>query len=689
MVATAFRVVAAALLAFPSVSAFAGQARTNDTPLTKVIELLNGMIVKGTEAMKAEQVEYAKYSTWCTETKSDLDNNIKEATGELVQLEADSTKAAADAESLGQDISELDAELASLGAQEANASGVRSKEHASFLTTEADFSESIDAIKRAIQVLKAQSADVPQSLLEVSRSKLLPTKAKAALAAFLSVQSGAVEMAPPEANANAYEFQSSSVIDMLEKLVLKFFHNSVVFLQCVVCSGTVQDQLLALKKAEMNAKHNYEVLMQQLTDDSAHSKRLPFQPKLRPRQVVWRTMPRQRLIQRSLQPPRPRMKRPSLALPRIALCKLREYNKNQKLRVDELKALKEAVSVLSSEAVSGNAEKYLPPALLQQRARGATVLAQLRSSTGQEENQNREKAVELLQASAKKLGNKYLATIAAHVADDPFDKQVKQMIKDLIVKLQEEANSEADHNGYCTSELAKNKMTPRTRVQRLRSSAHNLMSSTQLALNSPRRSQCSPTRLQAQGQMAEATTLRQEEKATNNNTVIDAKEAQVAVEKAKQVLAEYYSAAAAALIQTNHKAPYKGMQTDSGNIMDFLEVVLSDFARLEAETSAAEDSAQAAYEKFMAETKQDIAVKDTEMRHKDINKNRADTAAQSTKEELELTQAELTAAMEYYDKLKPECVDTGLSYADRKLAREQEIQSLKEALLVLNGEDLP
>eukprot|EP00971_Amphidinium_carterae_P028228 555854-Amphidinium_carterae.1 len=36
----------------------------------------------------------------------------------------------------------------------------------------------------------------------------------------------------------------------------------------------------------------------------------------------------------------------------------------------------------------------------------------------------------------------------------------------------------------------------RTRVQRLRSSAHNLMSSTQLALNSPRRSQCSPTRLQ-------------------------------------------------------------------------------------------------------------------------------------------------------------------------------------------------
>ena len=44
--------------------------------------------------------------------------------------------------------------------------------------------------------------------------------------------------------------------------------------------------------------------------------------------------------------------------------------------------------------------------------------------------------------------------------------------------------------------------------------------------------------------------------------------------------------------------------------------------------------------------------------------------------------------MNYSDKLKEECLDTGLSYDDRKKAREEEIQSLKEALAILNQQDL-
>merc|ERR1719203_1380729 len=68
------------------------------------------------------------------------------------------------------------------------------------------------------------------------------------------------------------------------------------------------------------------------------------------------------------------------------------------------------------------------------------------------------------------------------------------------------------------------------------------------------------------------------------------------------------------------RAPYKGMQSEHGGIVGFLDVVLSDFARLEAETSTAEDQAQAAYEKYMAETNQDIAVKETAIGHKTSKK---------------------------------------------------------------------
>merc|ERR1719158_2480184 len=119
-----------------------------------------------------------------------------------------------------------------------------------------------------------------------------------------------------------------------------------------------------------------------------------------------------------------------------------------------------------------------------------------------------------------------------------------------------------------------------------------------------------------------------------------------------------------------------------------LEVVLSDFARLETETTTAESQAQDSYDKFMDESSQDVAVKETEIAHKEKSKEDCDANNRSLKKELELTQEELDAAMDYYDKLKPDCVDTGLSYEERVQKREEEIQSLQEALKVLDQEDL-
>jgi len=60
----------------------------------------------------------------------------------------------------------------------------------------------------------------------------------------------------------------------------------------------------------------------------------------------------------------------------------------------------------------------------------------------------------------------------------------------------------------------------------------------------------------------------------------------------------------------------------------------------------------------------------------------------SLSKQRKLTQEELDAALGYYDKLKADCVDTNLSYEDRVKAREAEIQSLQEALKMLQGEDL-
>merc|ERR1719189_1516444 len=177
----------------------------------------------------------------------------------------------------------------------------------------------------------------------------------------------------------------------------------------------------------------------------------------------------------------------------------------------------------------------------------------------------------------------------------------------------------------------------------------------------------------------------------NSKTVEEAKAAQVAVERATQILKDFYSKAAdATLLQGSvglrqemaqtAEAPYKGLQAESGGILGFLDVILSDFARLESDTNSAEDQAAAVYQKFMDESNENIAVKETEMKHKQGNKQQTDAKIASLKKELKLTQDELDAALAYFDKLKPDCVDHNLSYADRVQMREEEIQSLQEAL---------
>merc|ERR1719235_985531 len=136
------------------------------------------------------------------------------------------------------------------------------------------------------------------------------------------------------------------------------------------------------------------------------------------------------------------------------------------------------------------------------------------------------------------------------------------------------------------------------------------------------------------------------------------------------------------------KVPYKGMQAESGGILGFLEVILSDFARLEAETSGAEEQAQSDYEKFMNTSNEDAAVKQAEVDHKTNKKQQTEEANQNLKKELALTQEELDKALDYYEKLKPDCVDMGFSYEQRVAMRKEEIVSLQEALKILAGEEL-
>jgi len=116
-----------------------------------------------------------------------------------------------------------------------------------------------------------------------------------------------------------------------------------------------------------------------------------------------------------------------------------------------------------------------------------------------------------------------------------------------------------------------------------------------------------------------------------------------------------------------------------------LDVIASDFARLESETNAAEATGQKDHDNFMTASKTSKATKNAQIENKTEkvqDKKQALTVANGN---LEGTQKQLSTALAYYDKLKPTCVNEGVSYADRTSKRKEEIESLQNSLKILEG----
>merc|ERR1719405_387191 len=168
--------------------------------------------------------------------------------------------------------------------------------------------------------------------------------------------------------------------------------------------------------------------------------------------------------------------------------------------------------------------------------------------------------------------------------------------------------------------------------------------------------------------------------------ISDFKQSAEAVVAAMGVLKSFYEGA---LIQTSSKTgrpSFGGAKTDTGSsIISVLEVAESDFTRLLAETETVEDAAAAAYEKSTKENEVSKTTKLTDAKAKESEIKSLTVQLGHSKEDHASTSAELDAVLAYLDKLKPQCEEKVISYAEKKAAREAEIAGLKEALEILEG----
>merc|ERR1719240_2476506 len=227
------------------------------------------------------------------------------------------------------------------------------------------------------------------------------------------------------------------------------------------------------------------------------------------------------------------------------------------------------------------------------------------------------------------------------------------MIKDLIVKLMEEAHQEAQQKGWCDAEMMTNEQTRSEKtasVETLTAEVGELEAS--IAKLTEEITELTQAVSDGEAAVAKATTIRGDEKEKNAATIKDAQEAQTAVAQALGVLKEFYDKAAQATSSVQQKAkepeifsdePYKGMGAESGGVVGMIEVIQSDFARVESETTAAESEAQKEYEDLTQHTAVDLAQKTSDIEYKTSKKQNQEQALEEAKTSLDGEKKELDA----------------------------------------------
>jgi len=680
----------------------AAEVQAQVTPVQKVIQMLNDMMAKGKAEKEDEQVRFATFTQFCKSTTTEKNQAIETTSAEIDDLTADIASYGEEIMTKEKEIAQHDDDIGAWTKEKEEAAYAREKEHADFVVEHQDYTESIDSVERAIESIEAGNKDVSlvqqKSVLSsvVSLPKV-PAAAKKVIMSFLQgdhnrLEADLLEVSAPQ--GKVFESQSSGILDMVKGMGEK-----------------MEDKREEVEKEEMNKKHAFDMIAQDLTDqiesnEQARSKKAAIKAQAAEAKAQ---------AEGDLAAAKNLLAEDQKFLSDLTQdCEqtTRDFEKRQGVRQGEIEAINKAIEIMSSSDI-GSGTQHLP-SLVQ----SAPTLVQLRSNSA---SVSQKSVAEFLSTRATKLHSKLLSFVAVRAGDDPF-KKVTKMIKDMIQKLMQEATEEAEHKGFCDTELTTNKQTRDSKTEEsdeLTAESEKLTADIQQLAAEIATLGEEIAALDAM--MAKATAIREAEKEKNKATIEDAKGAQAATQQAIAVLKEFYDKAAvqgAAMAQEKEtpsssinyderalqildktsllqkssatqkpemeEGGYTGM--GNGGVMGMLEVIESDFARLLAETTADEEENAADYEKLSNDTAEDKAVKETDSKSKTGEKTRKESALASAQKDLASTKEELKAAMDYYEKLKPSCVDAGISYEERVAKRKEEIESLQEALKILSAD---
>lgn len=674
-----------------SLSALVGASAYSQTatPVEKVIELISDLKVQCEEEKKAEQEVYDKYSCFCKDNTDEKSDAIVQSQTEIDSLAAAIEEGAATRDQLASDIADLTEEIAKLDGEMKKEKANHLKDRTHREAVIADLEKAVFSLEGAINAVKESKSAALVSVRATIKHNLMIAEAlgmesaRRATTAFLQASQ------EPD-----YEFHSGGILDTLNALNDDF-------------SKRLTDDQTDLDKA---IKAHEELMAEKTKAREAADK-----TKKNKEEEKMDTIEKLGQDKESIT-----AERQSLSLSQHYLkdltkqCELkaREFDQRSGMRADELTALTKALEILEDKVKSVEGKRtFLNQAKSQVKLAASSKdfadddvsFVQMKLAKMVRSASRNGRALAQLKSSGQKLHSFTLLEAAQKISTaGPFDK-VKKLIAQLIERLLTEAKEEATQKGWCDTETAKATKERDYKFEEI------TKLNAELETNEATKAKAEAEVERLTGEIAdtekeleEANEARAEEKENNTKTLKDARDGKAALEAALKILKDFYkgehgvggaNTASVSFVQASPIAEdepesfsgaYQGNQDAASGILGLLNVIRSDFIRTIEKTSASEKEAAAAHVKFTRESKTFLAGANTEKNNNENVVKRMTHEIKTGMEDLKTAQGRMDAAVKTLEDLQEPCVDTGMSYEERKKKREDEIAALKTALCQLD-----
>jgi chromosome segregation ATPase len=641
------------------------QSEEKNRPVTKVINLLKDM----GETLKKEQEEdeevYEKVACWCETNDKEKTTSISDAESSITALTASIEEGTASSARLNTEIKNLNSEIAKNQAALDKATALRQEELAEFNAEEKDVLQSIGALKSAVTVLGKHNALLQvsdETLLNIAVqvdtafrkhkkmiAKALSPSQRSTMTAFIQAPSDYFDADPTF--KQSYAPQSGAIFGILKQMKETFETNLSASQKEEMTSQAAYEDLKAAKESEIKAGSDLrDTKTQELADTDAKV--------AEEKQDLEDT-------------------RSSLAADQKFLMNLKEtcqttdqeWEERQKVRMEEMKAVSEALAILSSDDAHDTF-----------------------TSTYNFFQKDLSSAAKALNAAAKKFNNPRLSALAERMRLDNFGKITKD-VDNMVADLKAEKAADVKQKDFCNDALAKNELAremKRRDIEQLDGKIADLTATIDTLTKEITALKAEIAEMQVQ--LKRAGEDRELENNDFQKVIADQRSTQKLLTAALDKLKGFYEKE---FIQTKQRQPagpppppsFKKYENSSGagGVMGMLQQIITETETMEKDAIVAETDAQKAYEAFVKDTNASIEKKTVAITNKSEDKASAEvdlTSAQEARATALNEQQEL--ANENAD-LHKTCDFLLQNFELRQAALEQEMESLEGVKAMLKG----